>query len=384
MSVINKMLQDLDRRNAMAGAEAHAGPHAVKAVEFGEKPDRDWFWRVVAALLLVAVGWVGWVAYQLQPRPLVIESAIRAAAPKPPPAAPVAVSPVQAVPVAAAPEAPQPPVEAPTPPVEASKPPVEASKPAAVEAPKPAAVEAPKPKPAEPAETFKLARAIETPIAERKASPAPAKPVAPKAVKAAPAKPKAQVTKTAVNEAEAQFRRAAAFLNQGRVSEAQAHLALALKADAAYAPARQAYVALLLEHGRIEQARAMLQEGVAANPSHAPFSLALARIHVEQREYAAALQALDNAGPAAQGADFQGLRAVVLQRMGRHEDAVSAYQQALRTGPQSASTWMGLGISLEALGHRPEAAQAYRRALGAGQLAAEVRDYAEARIRALD
>ena len=54
--------------------------------------------------------------------------------------------------------------------------------------------------------------------------------------------------KTTVSEAETEFRRAAVFLNQGRVSEAQAHLALALKADPAHAAARQAYVALLLEH----------------------------------------------------------------------------------------------------------------------------------------
>jgi MSHA biogenesis protein MshN len=254
--------------------------------------------------------------------------------------------------------------------------------------------EEPKPKPVEPAETFKLARAIETPILERKPQPAKPKAVAaarpaaaaPKTIKPAPPAPSKapQVTKSMVNDAEAQFRRAAAFLNQGRVSEAQSHLAQALKADPAHAPARQAYVALLLEQGRVEQARDMLQEGVAANASHAPFALALARIHVQQREYAAALQVLDNAGPAAQGTDFQALRAVVLQRMGRHADAVNAYQQALRIGPQNAATWMGLGISLEALGHRPEAAQAYKRALGAGALAAEVRDYAEARIRALD
>ena len=372
MSVINKMLQDLDRRNAMAGAEAQSGAQSVKAVEFGEKGgDRDWFWRVVAALLLVAVGWVGWVAYQLQPRPLVIESALRSPAPRPAPPPPVAtVSPVQAAPVS---------------------PPVEPPKPVAEE-PKPKPV-AEAPKPPEPAETFKLARAIETPILERKPQPARPKAVAakpaaaaPKTIKPAPPAPSKapQVTKSMVNDAEAQFRRAAAFLNQGRVSEAQSHLAQALKADPAHAPARQAYVALLLEQGRVEQARDMLQEGVAANASHAPFALALARIHVQQREYAAALQVLDNAGPAAQGTDFQALRAVVLQRMGRHADAVNAYQQALRIGPQSAATWMGLGISLEAMGHRPEAAQAYKRALGAGALAAEVRDYAEARIRALD
>jgi MSHA biogenesis protein MshN len=376
MSVINKMLQDLDRRNAMAGAEAQSGAQSVKAVEFGEKGgDRDWFWRVVAALLLVAVGWVGWVAYQLQPRPLVIESALRSPVPKPAPVA--AVSPVQAAPVAA--------------PVAPPAPPAEEPKAALPEEPKPVA-EAPKPP--EPAETFKLARAIETPILERKPQPAKPKAVAaakpaaaaPKTIKPAPPAPARapQVTKSMVNDAEAQFRRAAAFLNQGRVSEAQSHLAQALKADPAHAPARQAYVALLLEQGRVEQARDMLQAGVAANASHAPFALALARIHVQQREYAAALQVLDNAGPAAQGTDFQALRAVVLQRMGRHADAVNAYQQALRIGPQNAATWMGLGISLEALGHRPEAAQAYKRALGAGALAAEVRDYAEARIRALD
>jgi MSHA biogenesis protein MshN len=367
MSVINKMLQDLDRRNAMAGAEAQVAAPSAKFMEPDPKGGRDWFWRLVAGLLLVAVGWVGWVAYQLQPRPLVIESALRRPVPQPAPVPAAAVAPVQVAPVAL-------PVEEPKPEPE----PV-------AEAPKP------QPKPAEPAETFKLARAIETPIAERKPEP-PAKPkaAAPKAVKPAPAtaKPaaaaKPKVTKTSVNEAETQWRRAVAFLNQGRVSEAQAHLALALKADPAHAPARQAYVALLLEHGRVEQARDLLQEGVAANPSHAPFALALARIHVQQREYAQALLVLDNAGPAAQGADFQGMRAVVLQRMGRHADAVAAYQQALRNGPQNGATWMGLGISLEALGHRAEAAQAYKRALGAGAMATEVRDYAEARIRALD
>jgi MSHA biogenesis protein MshN len=366
MSVINKMLQDLDRRNAMAGAEAQ-GTQSVKPVELGQKPDRDWFWRVIAALLLVAVGWVAWVAYHLIPRPLVTDEVFRALAGR---SAPQAVSPVVV------------PVVEEKPAVVAEKPAVVAEKPAVV-AEKPVPAVEPKQAPGEPAETFKLARAIETPIVERKPPPPPppAKAKAKsKTVKPAPPK----LSKTTRDDADAQFRRAALFLNQGRISEAEAHLALALKADAAHAPARQAYVALLLEQGRVDHARAMLEAATAANPQHAPFALALARIHVEQRDYAAALEAMDKAGPAAQNADFQSLRAVVLQRMGRHAEAVSAYQQALRAGPQNATTWMGLGISLEALGHRSEAAQAYKRALGGGALAAEVRDYAEARIKALD
>jgi hypothetical protein len=45
---------------------------------------------------------------------------------------------------------------------------------------------------------------------------------------------------------------------------------------------------------------------------------------------------------------------------------------------------VGYGISLEAVGKRSDAAQAYRRSLGAGGLTREVREYAEARIRALE
>ena len=357
MSVINKMLQDLDRRNAMAGGDGQPGVQNVKPVEPGRGEPDVWFWRVVATLLFIAVAWVGWVAWQLQPRPLFNDQAIRAAAaaqPRPAPVAPVVVAP---------------------PPVVVEAKPV----PVAVEETKTAP-----PPPSEPAETFKLARSIETPIAERKAPPAPA-PAKPKATpqKAVQATVTRQEPTRSSGEAEAQFRRAALFLNQGRVSEAEAHLALALKADPAHTAARQAYVALLLEQQRVAEARVLLEEAVARNPMHAPFALALARIEVGQRDYAAALQTLDRAGAAGHSAEFHGLHAVVLQRMGRHAEAVEAYQQALRSGPQQATTWIGLGISLEALGHRAEAAQAYQRALGAGALAAEVKDYAQGRIRAL-
>ena len=73
------------------------------------------------------------------------------------------------------------------------------------------------------------------------------------------------------------------------------------------------------------------------------------------------------------------------KRMFRHyAEAVEAYQNAIRGGPQTGATWLGFGISLEGLGRKAEAAQAYRRALGAGQLTAEAREYAETRSRALE
>jgi MSHA biogenesis protein MshN len=127
----------------------------------------------------------------------------------------------------------------------------------------------------------------------------------------------------------------------------------------------------------------VLREALEANPAQPTFALALARIHAEQREYQAALAVLDNAGSSGPLSDLQALKGAVLQRLGRHAEAASAYQEALQSSVQPPGTWTGFGISLEALGRRGEAMQAYQRALAAGPMSAELRDYTETRLKAL-
>src|SRR5438445_3772782 len=346
MSLINKMLQDLDRRQALAGA-TDASVVQVAAPGAARRGGREWLWRIVAVLLTLGLGWVVWVGYQLLPKPLVTNLALQ---PAPPPPAPKVT------------------VTAPPPP------------PAAVAEPTPPGpVEAP---PVTAPDTLRLAREIETPLRERAAK-------APKLAAALPALPKGTVDKrdrvySAAQTADAQFRRAAVLLNQGRLSEAEDHLAGALRADPSHAAARQTYVAMLLEQRRVEAARRLLQEALAVNGAQPAFAVALASIYTEQRDYRNALEVLDKAGPAARNAEFQAMRGAVLQRLGKHAEAVEAYQNAIRNAPQPGTTWVGLAISLETLGRRPEAAQAYRRALDAGSLAAEAREYAEGRARALE
>jgi len=347
MSLINKMLQDLDRRQALAGATdaSVAQVTTSAAVPHG---GREWLWRIVAVLLTLGVGWVIWVGYQLLPKPLVTNLALRPAVeaetrpqpvpPAPPPAPAAAVDPTPSVPADA--------------------------------------------RPVPPADALRLAREIETPLRERAAK-------APKLAAALPALPKGTVDKrdrvySAAETADAQFRRAAVLLNQGRLSEAEDHLAGALRADPSHAAARQTYVAMLLEQHRVEAARRLLQEALAISPAQPAFAVALARIYTEQHDYRNALEVLDKAGPAARNAEFQAMRGAVLQRLGKHAEAIEAYQNAIRIAPQPGTTWVGLAISLETLGRRPEAVQAYRRALDAGSLAAEAREYAESRARALE
>lgn len=390
MSVINRMLQELDRRQGLAADGAAPAPE-VRAVAAPISREREWFWRLVAALMVGALCWVGWVAWQLQPRELVTEKAVLAAedARRGPAAA---VAGAEAAKEQAASDAQEARAKARAAQAEsmrlatALETPI-AREPAEKPAPKPAAAEVQVP----PAPTTQAPVAI------------PAKPAAPAAqerklgldlpqarIIAAPVAPSGRVVKqnrvlTSAEKAEAEFRRAVTLLGQGRGSDAEESFAAAIAIDPAHEGARQALVALRLESRRVDDARRLLQEGLAINPANVQFATVLARILAERRDYAAALEAMQGAAGAvaAGNADYQVLRATILQRLKRHADAVEAYQAALRIQGLNARAWIGLGISLEALGKQSEAAQSFRHALEVGALSEDLRAFAEQRERAL-
>jgi Flp pilus assembly protein TadD len=341
-------------------------------------------------LIVVALGWVAWVAYQMWPRPVATELAYRTAheararaaaatvpattAPVPVPEAPATPGPASAAETSPAPEA----VSLP------------ASEPVSSPAPEPVSSPAP--------ETFRLAQSIETPIGEPVRKPAAVK-AAPKRVAAAPAakeaaaqgeRPKVERrerVRSPAERAENEFRYAAAVLKLGRATEAQAHFARALELDAHHRGARQALAAMYIERGELDRAREVLETGLRLDegqPEQPDFAVALARILIERKDLAGALAVLDGSVAAGgSGPEFNVLRGTVLQRLGRHGEAASAYRAALERQSANPQAWVGLGISLEALHQRAEAADAFRRALAAGPLNAEVKSYAEQRVRAL-
>src|SRR5947199_2190975 len=77
MSVINKVLRELDQRHAIAATANEGGPREVRPVR-DPNLGHEWFWRVVAALLLASLAWVGWVIYQIQPRRVATDLGIAA------------------------------------------------------------------------------------------------------------------------------------------------------------------------------------------------------------------------------------------------------------------------------------------------------------------
>jgi len=364
VSLINKMLQELDRRNALGSAGGPVPPQQVRAVS-APGAGREWFWRTLAVLALIAIGWVGWVAYHVRPRPLATELAFNAGEEARRKAAATLAKKL-------------------APPAQPA--PAPASLAAAKQAAAPRAEAQPSPP---PPELFKLALSIDRPIAERVAKLPAKSPIAATSTRGADAGAsrvsKREIPRSSAEEAEALFRQGVAFLNQGRISAAQQNFAAALAKHPGHEAARQAMIAILIERRQLEDARRLLEEGLSLNPAQMTFAAVLARVLVERGDYREAANVLGATPNAEAGdAEYQLLYGAILQRLGRHAEAVEAFERAARTANQPGVIWVALGISLEAVGKRAEALQSYRRSLDAGPVAKDARAYAESRIRALE
>jgi tetratricopeptide (TPR) repeat protein len=265
--------------------------------------------------------------------------------------------------------------------------------PAPVEKDKPAEKEkrADKDKPVEPPaarapDLFKLAQSIDTPI-ERLVTPEPQKNATREPSEKPPAPRPLQVVKrerptTPEQKADAAFRRGVAQMNAARISEAQASFAAALEADPAHVASRQALVAILLERGDMDTAQALLQRGLELRPGDVRFATVLARILVEREEFERAAEVLASCPDGAGHLEHQMLYGAVLQRLGRHTQALHAFENAQRLGAPPSATLVAMGVSYERLGQTADAVRVYQQSLTA-QAPDEVRLYAEGRIRAL-
>lgn len=183
-------------------------------------------------------------------------------------------------------------------------------------------------------------------------------------------------------QAEAEYRLAVLAQGEGKSEEALARYRMALAQQASHSRARLALANLLVEMKRYDEAEEMLQTGMEQGTRRLQFAQTLARLKVERGDAAAALRILQQQGAEGDGnADFQAFTGALLNRLGRPHEAVSHYQEAVRLEPNQARWWAGLGIALDADGKPAEARDAYLKARSLPGLPAELAVHVEARLK---
>ncbi len=184
--------------------------------------------------------------------------------------------------------------------------------------------------------------------------------------------------------AENEYRKATASLHQGRLAEAQEGFEAALNLYPGYNGARQALVGLLVESKKFPEAERVLQDGLAQSPAQIGFAMALARLQLDRGDTAQSAATLRKGLDYAQGSpEYIAFLAAVLQRQGRHEEAIEQFQAALRQKPASGVWWLGLGISLQSANRAADAQDAFRRARATNNLSPELSAFADQRIKQL-
>jgi MSHA biogenesis protein MshN len=403
MSLINKMLQDLEARRS-EGEVVHGLQGQLRAAASEPRRIHPAVW-IAIVLAMVMVAMVSWFwgrqtapASNLQAElPLKLASNLTAGQTQPKPITPSAAA--QNPEKVAAPAA-KPAVEIlPQPSAPVPNPPVAVAAPAAVPVPTPAA-------PAPPVVAMATPAVAATPPAPKPQTATPPQPQAEAAQtpvvpvrtaasvrsrQAAAESPAgfdipANVSKqmkdlTPQQRAENEYRRATGLMQQNSNAEAMRALETALQLDPQHMVARQTLVGLLLEGKRNDEAIRKLQDGLVIDKAQPALAMMLARLQVEKGELKPAIETLQRTLPSATDrADYQAFLAALYQRDARHKEAVEHYFAALRKAPQNGLWWMGLGISLQADNRLPDARDAFTRAKAANSLSPELQAFVDQKL----
>ncbi|MBR7800070.1 tetratricopeptide repeat protein [Undibacterium fentianense] len=181
--------------------------------------------------------------------------------------------------------------------------------------------------------------------------------------------------------AEGEYRQATVYQQQGRVNEAISALENALKLDQNHAPARQLLIALLIDSKRQEDAIRELRMALSLDPAQINFSMMLARLLVDRAKLNEAIDVLQKSlSIANERPEYVAFLAALQQKTGHHKEAIQLYRQALKRHTQNGIWWMGLGISLQAEMQNQEAIEAYKQAKQQGGLSAELHAFVDQRI----
>lgn len=171
---------------------------------------------------------------------------------------------------------------------------------------------------------------------------------------------------------------------QGQLVKAMDYYAKALKLDPSLHESRKQLAALHYGQGELAQAAEVLAQGRLLYPQEFEFALLLARVQHAMGETDSALASLaqipDNHSLARQKWLAQ---TDLAQKQGQYPLVEQAYRKLLQQEPQQGKWWMGLAYALDSQQQFGPASQAYRTALSYSGLSTQAMAFIEQRLQQL-
>ena len=167
----------------------------------------------------------------------------------------------------------------------------------------------------------------------------------------------------------------------GNLTLARDNYAKALTLDAAKHDVRKKLAALYYGERNNRAATQLLNDGIQRFPKQSEFKLLLAKIQIKENKPQQAYTTLNSIADTDAIAPEKWIQqGSIAQQQKQYLQAVAAFKKLTVYEPSTARWWLGLGYNLDAAGEYVPAAEAYRKALQLSNLSSASRNYIVSRL----
>lgn len=172
---------------------------------------------------------------------------------------------------------------------------------------------------------------------------------------------------------------------QNRIPAAIGMLKKTLQQSPNHVASRALLASLHIRQRQLVDAHNTLSAGMKLDPNATKLQILQARLLAEQEETTAAIALLESIQPNAENRlDRTTVLAALYQKQGQYKEAAELYKRELRNTPRSGVLWSGLAMSLDAQGFLVAAMKSYRQSLKIHTLSPALREHAQRRITYLE
>jgi MSHA biogenesis protein MshN len=193
-----------------------------------------------------------------------------------------------------------------------------------------------------------------------------------------------RVKLSAEKRAKKAYDKAKLMAQTGLVKEAIAQYKDVLKFKPDHQVGRAELAALYFGRAMVSESIEVLEQGLSIDPGNSSWSLLAAKIHYKRGDYGSAMEYLQLPLRAFDEVEYVALKATTMQKLKDYRGAEAEYRQLTLAYPDNGRWWLGLGASLEGSQQITAAVSAYRKSLRLSNISQTSRQFVRSRLMRLE